>query len=786
MGIFNPRQDDYTWLLVNAVPQFHAGETTPYQVCATFDNFTARKQRDDALAILAAIVDASEDAIVGKTVDGTIVSWNATATRLYGYTAAESIGQPISILVPPEQQAELAHVLERIGRGERIAPFETVRCHKDGTALAVSLTVTLLTTAAGQIIGVADVARDITARRAAEALLRASEERFQAQYQGSPIPILIWQAIDGEFVLKDVNRAALAFTHGGLRAFLGQPASVVYREDAQTVADIARCCAEQVVVHRERWWALSPTGERRFLAVSYAPIAPDIVMLHAVDLTERKQAAEALGHENHRLVRTTTNEVLARRRSDQLVVELQLVNEQLLLSGLREQESTSTATHLAMHDSLTGLPNRLLFLKRLQQALASAPVTSAAYAVMLLDMDRFKAVNDTLGHQAGDDFLQEIARRLSTCVRPADTVARLGGDEFAIVVGTISGQDEALHVAERIHLSLNEPFTIAGKSISSGASIGIVLTMAGYTQPETLLHDCDTALYRAKALGKARSVIFEQTMHDQALALTNLEVDLRYAITREEFRLHYQPIVSLHTGVIVGVEALLRWQHPTRGSIMPGEFLGVLEAAGLMIPVGNWVLRTACTQLRAWHTAGLAQLYVAVNLSARQLQQRDLPATIAEILEQTGLTPQSLHLELTESSAMVDVTASIATLHHLSTHGMRISVDDFGTGYSSLSYLRQLPITTVKIDRSFVDKVATDADTAAITSAIIAMAHRLKLTVIAEGVETEAQLEYLRAEDCDAVQGYLCSPPLPAAALEPLLQGAGRQWPHLPQRSLTT
>ena len=621
-------------------------------------------------------------------------------------------------------------------------------------------------------------AKERLARREAEALLQVSEQRFQAQYQGSPIPILIWQANDGDFVLMDVNRAALDFTQGRLHTILGRRASTVFRGNTQALADFARCYAEQTVIKREMWWALEATDEQQYLAVSYAPVPPDMVMLHFVDLTARKRAEESLDVENDRLVRDTADQVRARRHSDQTVVDLQIVNEQLVLSGLREQEQTLAATHLALHDSLTGLPNRALFLNRLEQILSGAHRNPLSHAVLMVDMDRFKTVNDTLGHQAGDHFLQEIARRLSTCIRPEDTVARLGGDEFALLLGAIQGVSEVIHIADRIHKCLNEPFAISRQSITSQASIGIVLITAGYSQAEEVLHDADTALYRAKALGKARSVIFDMIMHEQALALAKLEADLRLAITREEFLLHYQPIVSLHTGAIIGVEALLRWQHPSRGCILPGEFLSVLEEAGLMLPVGQWVLRTACAQMHAWHTAGLRALYVAVNLSARQLQQRDLAAMIAQILQETELAPHFLHLELTESSVMADVPASIATLQQLTAFGVQVSVDDFGTGYSSLSYLKHLPVATVKIDRSFVEKVATHPDDAAIISAVIAMAHRLKLEVVAEGIETEPQLAYLRAEGCDAIQGYLISPALPVAALEHRLRSEGLPLPE--------
>ncbi|GAC1540279.1 MAG: hypothetical protein NVS2B7_12430 [Herpetosiphon sp.] len=471
-------------------------------------------------------------------------------------------------------------------------------------------------------------------------------------------------------------------------------------------------------------------------------------------------------------MRDTTEQVRARRHSDQAAVNLRTENKQLVLTGLREQEQMTIATHLAMHDSLTGLPNRALLLDRLAHRLSVNPRDPISFAVLLLDVDRFKIVNDTLGHKAGDHFLQEIARRLTVCVRPQDTVARLGGDEFVLLLEEIDEVSEVMHIVGRIHDRLSEPFEIAGHSLASSASIGIVLTTSGYTQTEEILQDADTALYRAKVLGKSRSVIFDPAMHDQALALALLEAELRRAITHKEFLLHYQPIVSLQSGTIVGVEALLRWQHPTRGYLLPEAFLVAAEEAGLISLIGKWVLHTACAQMNAWHRAGLPAIYVAVNLSARQLQQPDLTTMIAKIMQQTGLAPQHLHLELTESSVMADVTVSIATLQAVTALGVQVSVDDFGTGYSSLSYLKLLPLTTVKIDRSFVHKVASNPDDAAITAAIIAMAHQLKLEVIAEGVETAEQLAALHAKGCDAIQGYLVSEPLSAVAMTEQLSHA--------------
>ncbi len=464
-------------------------------------------------------------------------------------------------------------------------------------------------------------------------------------------------------------------------------------------------------------------------------------------------------------VHETTAQVLARRQAEQAVGDLRAVNEQLLLAGLREQALAAAATQQALHDGLTGLPNRRLLLDRLAQALQVTQRDPPPWVLLLLDLDRFKMVNDSLGHLVGDHFLTQIARRLAACVRPEDTVARLGGDEFAILVAGGNEVSEVLHIADRIQHRLSEPLHLAGQAILTSASIGIVVRTPAYTQPEEMLRDADIALYRAKALGKARYVIFDPTMHAQALALVQLEADLRQALVRREFELYYQPIVSLHTGTIIGIEALVRWHHPVRGCLTPAAFLEAAEESGLIIPITEWALRTACQQLRAWHAAGFPPMYMAVNLSARHLKRHDLVPTITDIIQATGLPASDLHIELTESSVMDDVTTSITTLQQVVALGVQVAVDDFGTGYSSLSYLKRLPLTTVKVDRTFVDELTSDPNDAAIVAATIAMAHRLGFEVIAEGVETAAQLTYLRAEQCDAVQGYLVSPPVPAAAL---------------------
>lgn len=440
---------------------------------------------------------------------------------------------------------------------------------------------------------------------------------------------------------------------------------------------------------------------------------------------------------------------------------------------------TDVTDRNAFYDPLTRLPSRALFMDRLGHALRSAKRRKGClFAVLFLDLDRFKVVNDSLGHIAGDQLLILVARRLQSCLRTSDTVARLGGDEFTILLDDVKDLSNVRYVADRIQKELSLPFQLEGKKVFTTASIGVALSATGHDHPEDILRDADTALYRAKAGGRARCEVFEASMRDHAMSLLQLEVELWQAIEHREFRVFYQPIVSMETGRITGCEALVRWQHPQRGLVSPAEFIPLAEETGLIMPIGEWVLRTACAQNKAWQDSGLPPLWVAVNLSAHQFRRKDLGKTIAQILREISLEPQYLKLELTESNAMENAEATTKTLRELKEIGVQLAIDDFGTGYSSLSYLKRFPIDDLKIDRSFVMSITTDPDDAAIATAVITLAHSLKLQVIAEGVETEEQLAFLGSHQCDAAQGYLFSRPTSAEAFMELLQCSAPLFAH--------
>jgi diguanylate cyclase (GGDEF)-like protein len=428
------------------------------------------------------------------------------------------------------------------------------------------------------------------------------------------------------------------------------------------------------------------------------------------------------------------------------------------------EENKEHFRHAAFHDALTGLPNRSLFIDHLRLAIERSKLHhDHLFAVLFIDLDRFKNINDSLGHSTGDQLLIAIAGRIGGCLRPTDTIARLGGDEFAILLDGLENWTVATDVAERVQTELLKPFSLNGHEVYTTASIGIRLSMDGREDAENMLRDADTAMYRAKDSGKARHELFHSTMHTRAVALLKLENDLRRAIERDEFCVHYQPIISLETESLVGFEALIRWNHPERGLVPPDEFIPLAEETGLITEIGALVLEQACTQARAWHAAlGKDSLTMSVNLSGKQLTQTDLIKQIENTLQETGLNPTCLRLEITESVVMENAELATATLLQLRKLGVHLSIDDFGTGYSSLSYLHRFPVNTLKIDRSFIGRMAKGDENSEIVRTICTLANNLGMEVVAEGVETREQLELLRSLKCEYGQGYLFSRPVDA------------------------
>jgi diguanylate cyclase (GGDEF)-like protein len=501
----------------------------------------------------------------------------------------------------------------------------------------------------------------------------------------------------------------------------------------------------------------------------------------AVGLREgAAQAREGGAHRREMAASTREREIRTAEAlqvaSDDHVIRLQQANAHLVIAAIEARKLTEQVQmaqteldHLAHHDVLTDLPNRLLLNDRLAQAIAQAHRQGRQLAVMFMDLDRFKHINDSLGHAVGDQLLQSVAQRLVGCVRHSDTVSRQGGDEFVLLLSNMEHAEDAALAAQKMLTALVPPHHIDQHDLHIGVSIGISIYPDDGEDGQTLLKNADTAMYHAKESGRNTYKFFEQEMNARAVRRQSIEASMRRALERQEFVLHYQPKINLRSGAIVGIEALVRWQHPQRGLLEPAQFVPIAEESGLILPIGRWVLREACRQARAWQDAGLPPITVAVNTSALEFRAKDFLENLRAILAETRLESCYLELELTESVLMRDVVATDSVLHALAALGVKLAVDDFGTGYSSLSYLRQFPITTLKIDQSFVNQITSNPDDATIVSAVISMGKSLKHRVIAEGIETAEQVAFLLAQYCDEGQGYFFGRPVGAEALTTLL-----------------
>ena len=555
---------------------------------------------------------------------------------------------------------------------------------------------------------------EIRERREAEAALRSSEERYRQMFENHQAVQLLIDPATGAIV--DANPAACAFYGYAREELRGKSLDAINGStEAELVAALRSASAGEGITFLSQHQLAS--GDIRDVEVRSGPIESEgrqLLFSIVHDITERKQAEEQL-------------------------------------------------LHHALHDALTRLPNRALFMDRLHHALARAKRRpDDRFAVLFVDFDRFKNVNDSFGHLEGDRLLQEVGRRIGAALDPTATVARLGGDEFAILIEEIAGVADATRAAERIQAAFASPVVIRGQKIFTTASIGIAVSQPTYRRPEEILRDADTAMYRAKAQGRAQSVVFDRTMHAKVVARLQLENDLRRTIDREEFQVHYQPIVALATGETVGFEALLRWQHPSLGFVTPEEFIPLAEETGLIVALDRWVLRHGCEDLRRWMDLApqSTSLSMNVNISGKHLIQPDFLEALTQIVAETGISPSHLTLELTESALVEHAEAASAVLGDLRALGVHVALDDFGMGYSSLNYLRRFPVETLKIDRSFVGARDGTLENAEIVRAIIGLAHNLGIGVVAEGVETETQRAMLAGFDCDAAQGYYFSPPL--------------------------
>src|SRR4051812_36028988 len=724
--LWRKRDGSTIWVQLNA----HAIDLV--EGAEVFEGFvfdiTERKLADQQVAAAnaqrKAVLDAATRvSIIATDAHGVITVFNSGAERMLGYVASDVIG--IRNITEIHLDTELVQHARRLAFeiGERLSGFDVLvrraaregleerewtYIRNDGEPITVLLSVTALRDEHGNLTGYLHVGTDVTERKHAEETLRQQSAAMTASMDGIGI-------LDSRLDFTYVNDAlAKLFGYPTPQEIIGRSLCDLY-EPPEQVRFITTVVP--LVQQRGRWRGeaagLRHDGSLFPQEISLSTIEGGGMVCVVRDITERTYAEEQI-------------------------------------------------KHLAYHDALTTLPNRLLFKDRLTVALSHAQRDHTRLAVLFLDLDRFKVINDSLGHNIGDQLLQAVAARVQACVRESDTVARLGGDEFTLLLQSLQRSEDAAPVAQKILEAVRYPFHLDGREFYITTSIGISLYPEDGMDAETLIKNADTAMYQAKEQGRDNYQLFNAYINAKALQRIALEHGLRRALLNEEMRVHYQPIFDFRAGRIVGMEALLRWTHPEMGPIPPSVFIPLAESTGLMMPIGQWVLRTACKQAKAWHDSGHKNLSLAVNLSVTQLQQPDLVSRVREVLEETGLPPRLLELEITESSAMQSPEASVRTLYDLKKLGIRISLDDFGTGHSSLSSLKRFPIDPLKIDQSFVRDINSAPDTAAIVTAIIAMAHSLRLKVIAEGVEFSEQANFLKHYSCDQMQGYLIKAPVGA------------------------
>jgi diguanylate cyclase (GGDEF)-like protein/PAS domain S-box-containing protein len=710
--------------------QVRALQILAYEVISQLELRRKNLVLEEAHKRLQLILDAAGEGIYGVDATGYTSFVNPAAVRMLGWQPHELLGRRMHDVIHYAYADGQPYPAERcpIYAARREGAAHTVNgevfWRKDGTSFPVKYTSAPIVRD-DERMGAVVVFTDVTEGRRAETALRESEARKGAML-ATALDCII--AINQASKIIEFNPAA--------EVVFGYTRAEVLGEDL----------AEKIIPPRLR--DAHRKGLAHYLATGESAILGKRIEVSAMRADGGEFAAELA------ITRTPMD------GPPEFSAYLRDITER--------KQAEERLKQLANYDALTQLPNRVLFMDRLGQALAGAARNQRTAAVLVLDLDNFKGINDTLGHETGDSLLKTAAGRLSSCVRACDTFARLGGDEFAVVLTEIAQRMDASRVAQRMLTVLSEPFAAQDQALSVTGSIGITLYPKDGVDAKTLLKHAEAAMYQAKDRGRNRYRHYSKALGARVVSRLRLENDLRRALAQEEFELHYQPQVELVSNRITALEALLRWRRPgSEALVSPAEFIPIAEQSGLIVPIGEWALRSACAQSRAWQAQGFGPLRVAVNISARQFHQPNVKRTVDRILAATGLDPTCLELELTES--LLQNTAVETVLHALRTSGIKIAIDDFGTGYSSLSYLKRFSIDRLKIDRSFVQGVPEDADNAAIVKAIISMAHSLELEVTAEGVETVAQAEFLRSLGCDAMQGYLISKPLPPAELHGIL-----------------
>jgi len=732
------------------------------------------RNSEDALRItnqqLQMLVQSSPLAIYTRDRNGLLTTWNPAAERLYGWSAAEVLGKPLPS-VPGERREESDDLRRRLLGGEAFIKYQGQRVRSDGARIYIDASLGPLRDAAGNVIGIIAVAADITERTRAE----------RQQAMEHKVTRLLSEAESLEQVMPEILSTmceSLGCAYGARRVWNEREQKIAsaetWSEPNASLENFLEASREPRALPQSAGGLLRrvlASGEPNWIAdVTEDPSFRRGPEARAAGLRGAFAFPIRFGNEILGIMEFFSRE--SRPPDEMLVQSTGSIGSQIGQFMARGQ-AEERVRHLAHFDELTGLPNRTLFNQRLSHALARARRAEQSLAVLFIDLDRFKNINDTLGHDAGDRVLKEVAQRLSGCLREVDTVSRLGGDEFVVLIEAASRPADIAEVAQKILAAMARPVVLDAQEFHLTASIGISTSPGDSDDLQGLMKNADIAMYRAKEQGKNNFQFYSAQINVHTLERVALESDLRHALERDEFVLHYQPKVDIGSNRIVGMEALLRWQQPGKPLVPPNQFIPLAEETGLIVPIGEWVLRHACRRNKAWQEQGLPFLRIAVNLSPRQFAHANLLQEVAHALQETQLDPTWLELEITESMVMRDPERAVLLLHELKAMGIHLSLDDFGTGYSSLSYLKRFPLDSVKIDRSFIQDLPRDSDDAGITQAIIAMAHSLRLAAIAEGVETAEQLEFLRSNGCDEMQGYLFCRPLPEDQLLPMLRAMG-------------
>ncbi|MDX0637938.1 EAL domain-containing protein [Sinorhizobium medicae] len=718
---------------------------------------------------LEAMINHVPDYIYAKDTEGRFLIANEVTVADNGLESLQDLVGKTDFDLHPHEFAQAVAGTERrvLETGEPIFGIEERAIVTKGRDRWLMTSKVPLRSKSGKIIGIVGISRDITDRKSAERLLEGQARLLEMIAKGKPLTeffnelVLLIEAL-----LPGIKGSILLLSEDGRHLLHGAAPSL-------DRAYSAAVHALEIGPNAGSCGTAAWRGEQVIVSDVYAdPLWADYALLLKSSGLRSCWSTPILSRERKVL---GTFALYAHEVATPCEQEQELIAMAAHLAGIaiERKRAEDRISFLAHHDALTGLPNRVLFEEQVYGMLEEIRERDQCAVLAFLDLDNFKLINDSLGHAAGDELLKAVAGRMRASVRKADFVVRVGGDEFIILLnGLPKERDIVLSRLEDIRSAIAMPLQLQGRSLQVSCSMGVAcFPNQGRTAGE-LLANADMAMYRAKELGRDNIQVFTEEMAARAHERLQWQEELREALAGEEFLLHFQPQMNLGTGRIFAAEALLRWNHPVRGIISPSVFIPLAEETGLIVPIGDWALRAACRQLKAWQDAGLPPLIISVNVSARQFRERNWASRVAEILKETGLEARYLELELTESLIMQDVPGAIATMHALEAIGVHLAIDDFGTGYSSLSALKRFPVRRLKIDRSFVTDIPLDADDMAITSAIISLAQKLGLRVIAEGVESEAQVEFLQKAGCDEIQGYFFSRPLSAEAFESLLSSA--------------